>query len=508
MCVTAIGCQSVDGYTSVDIPSPASFVGLSLYMSIVFPCPLFIHPSIHRPFTYTGNGHWIGSLVTIEALQKRGYTVRIFAGRDMPAPPANEDPASLLAILKGRTPDHPPVLPSKDIAYTSIQRLGNDLGIVVLVQRFLARLIRNPRLPRPLMIISDADLMGVGQAWLHNIPSLYITHGQVFVDSDPPAWLTTKEQERAWKRESFKNGFNSMLADDAIGFNHVPIDGLVRVSVRQEIQAMARKRHWRLEQLLETDKKKKNGKKDTDTALLASTKKDTNESEQPVGKTKGQSGKEPQPSGRQNPIVATYFRDANGGVVIREFVRAGYDVIVFGGGSKSDDYGNGPGRVIAVEDAAYFVPFMGIADGVVASAGCQLVAECVHAQIPMLALYKEADPEHELNVLMAQRLSYPDGQRLLFGTTFESLGDKSSSNPSAVPVEVELFMKQVQASKASTSFYLETARIESESKATTKMEVPKDWKYTNELEEGTPEHLDLVMKVLDKVEAKNKQCSP
>eukprot|EP00540_Astrosyne_radiata_P010812 CAMPEP_0116862586 /NCGR_PEP_ID=MMETSP0418-20121206/23719_1 /TAXON_ID=1158023 /ORGANISM="Astrosyne radiata, Strain 13vi08-1A" /LENGTH=424 /DNA_ID=CAMNT_0004497453 /DNA_START=96 /DNA_END=1370 /DNA_ORIENTATION=+ len=394
-----------------------------------------------------GNGHWIGSLVTIEALQKKGYHVRVFAGRDMPLPPAEFDARALLAILNGEK-EPTPSIPSKEVNYTRIQRLGNDLGFWKTVDTFSHRLHRNPKLSRPLAILSDADLIGVLQAWWHGIPSLYMTHGQVFVDTPPPNFLT-KKQKRAWKWEAKVNGINSVLANYAVGFNHVPMKDTVRVSVRKEIQDMALTRHG----LLQYE----------------------------ASRTK-----------RRNPLVATYFRDANGGVVIETLVKAGMDVVIFGGMDVKVPL-DAKGKIVQVHNAAYFVAFMGIADGIVASAGCQLVAECVHAQIPMLALYKQADSEHELNVLMAKRLAYKDGGRLLYGTTFESLAGAE------LPKEVKLFVEQVQSSRVSAHFYPFAAAEN--------VTLPVIENYRNPLEEGTPEHLTKVFDILDQIKSKNRQCA-
>jgi len=61
-------------------------------------------------------------------------------------------------------------------------------------------------------------------------------------------------------------------------------------------------------------------------------------------------------------------------------------------------------RIVRVRDTSLFVPLMSIADGVLSSAGSQLMSECIFADIPQFALYKESDNEQMLNVEMSRRM--------------------------------------------------------------------------------------------------------
>ena len=160
---------------------------------------------------------------------------------------------------------------------------------------------------------------------------------------------------------------------------------------------------------------------------------------------------------------------------------AGIDVLVFGGGGSS--YVLQSEHIIPVT-ASYLVPMMGIADGVVSTVGCQLIAECVYAQIPMLALYAKEDGDREINAIMNKELRYKDGRRLAFESSFEALTESE-----ILPQEVQLFMKKVLASNTSASFYANSP-------------VAPRFDYSNELLHGSVTHAQRVFDVLDQVRAK------
>ena len=57
-----------------------------------------------------------------------------------------------------------------------------------------------------------------------------------------------------------------------------------------------------------------------------------------------------------------------------------------------------PPRIIRVTDMSLFVPLLSIADGVASSAGSQLLSECIYANVPILALYRENDDEQMVSM--------------------------------------------------------------------------------------------------------------
>lgn len=59
-------------------------------------------------------------------------------------------------------------------------------------------------------------------------------------------------------------------------------------------------------------------------------------------------------------------------------------------------------RIIHVTDMSLFVPFLTIADGVVSSAGSQLMSESIFCHVSILALHLEDDAEQRLNIEMSK----------------------------------------------------------------------------------------------------------
>lgn len=96
---------------------------------------------------------------------------------------------------------------------------------------------------------------------------------------------------------------------------------------------------------------------------------------------------------RDDGFVLAYFRDDNGAAAVEYARSEGAEVIRFGGRGGN---GHAPSR-------QRFVGRLARASAVVASAGSNLLAECVLMQKPVLALYKERDHEQALNALIAER---------------------------------------------------------------------------------------------------------
>ena len=76
--------------------------------------------------------------------------------------------------------------------------------------------------------------------------------------------------------------------------------------------------------------------------------------------------------------------------------------------------------MIRVADRALFVPFMSIADGIVASAGSQLISECIYANVPLLALYRTNDDEQVLNVELSRQERVMRRKIPIYGASFEN----------------------------------------------------------------------------------------
>jgi hypothetical protein len=351
----------------------------------------------------------------MEQLIEKGFQLRIYAGRPMPSFSTLEDPKVLLQILNGQ--EVPPAVSEKPIPvnYTLVTPLMPRMSLYETVATLRSRIQRDPTLSRPLIIISDGDLPGLVQARLHGIPSIHVTHGETFASLPPPYWMTDPKQQAAWRREQVKNKrFNHNLARYTVATNHVPMEGSALTRLRSFVRHLARRRAQFLQ--------------DYNNFLSNNTQ------------------QSPRSSSQRNRMVVTYFRDANGQKVVETLAAEGLDVLAFGAIDPNVTV-QGSGRILHVKDSSYFAQLLSVADGVVASGGCQLIAECVYSQIPILVLYKESDDEHWLNALMAKRLRYRDGRRIAYAASFGSLEN------GLVPSEVKFFAAHVKQSNASRSFY-------------------------------------------------------
>ncbi len=94
---------------------------------------------------------------------------------------------------------------------------------------------------------------------------------------------------------------------------------------------------------------------------------------------------------RENFILA-YFRDGNGATALEQLARRGHRVRLFGQPRSVPR-----GVEVLPPDVTAFGEALSRCRAVVGSAGNHLPAECAMLGIPMLALYREHDPEHELN---------------------------------------------------------------------------------------------------------------
>jgi hypothetical protein len=323
----------------------------------------------------------------------------------------------------------------------------------------LKAIIRNSALTRPLLIITDGDVPGLIQGWLHGIPTMALVHGNVFVQP-PPDWVTSNPfLAKAWKVEHRKNSFNNLWATYKIGFNHVPLPNTLHIGAREAVQEMARIRAQQIAAL---------------------------EQRQPPSKTTTTTTE-------HRRVVSSYFRDKE---LVHALLEEGIDVIVFGELEVPPSMGDG--RLTRVDDAAYFVPVMGIADGIIGSAGCNLAAECYYAQIPMLMLNSDWDTEHRLNAAMARRTNtYKDGSRAIFSCAF---ADLTASDGKLHP-EVQRFIERVKASKASKAFYERSSQHNNQSVTTAHASPPPVVEYKNELLEGSRDQMTEVLRILEELKA-------
>ena len=385
--------------------------------------------------------------MTIEALSKLGYKFRLFAGRDPPIQPAPYDPHVLELLLHGH--ETPMVEPIKRdlLDYIYVPQVTMQEPFFWRMYVSVRAMVRNSALSRPVLIITDGDVPGLIQGWLHGIPTLALAHGNVFVQPTPSWVVSNTSYTQAWRVEHRKNYFNNLWADYVVGFNHVPLPNTLHIGAREAVQEMALIRANQI-------------------AALENAPPSTTE---------------------HRRVVSSYFRDKDGGMLVHALLEEGIDVIVFG--ELEVPPFKGEGKLTRVDNAAYFVPFMGIVDGIIGSAGCNLAAECFYSQIPMLMLHSDWDTEHILNAAMARRTNtYHDGSRAMFSCAFSELTMEGSLHQ-----EVQLFIEQVRASKASAAFYERIAQSQSV--------VHSPVEYKNELLQGSNDQMTEVLRILEELKA-------
>ncbi len=96
-------------------------------------------------------------------------------------------------------------------------------------------------------------------------------------------------------------------------------------------------------------------------------------------------------------FILAYFRDGNGAMALEQLARRGHRVQLFGEPRSVPE-----GVELHSPDVTAFGEALSQCRAVVGSAGNHLPAECAMLGIPMLALHREDDPEHELNARLVE----------------------------------------------------------------------------------------------------------
>ena len=112
------------------------------------------------------------------------------------------------------------------------------------------------------------------------------------------------------------------------------------------------------------------------------------------------------PVAREGFLLA-YFRDDNGRAPLELALAAGAEVVCFG----ERDPGL-PGLTFRRSDRAAFADHLRRCDGVIASAGSNVLAECVLLGKPVLALHRRGDAEQALNARLAEHAGIAVGRGL------------------------------------------------------------------------------------------------
>jgi uncharacterized protein (TIGR00661 family) len=203
------------------------------------------------------------------------------------------------------------------------------------------------RARRPDVVVSDGDLPGAAAARSLGVPVVAIGHGLTFLVCRAPMAV----DRAAWYREAAKAWVASAPAAKRVAVNFVPL------VLRRDDAILARP-----------------------TLRLPE---------------------------RRDPVpgkIVCYFRDAP--------VREAFAALV-ALGKTPVSYGRTDPEIEGIEhrarDRERFMEDLSDAEGVVASAGSQLISECVALGLPFFGLYGRGDDEQALNVAMLRAAGLGDG---------------------------------------------------------------------------------------------------
>jgi UDP:flavonoid glycosyltransferase YjiC (YdhE family) len=198
------------------------------------------------------------------------------------------------------------------------------------------------------LVISDGDLPGTLAARVSGRPSIAVGHGLVFLCCARPPAIPAAP----WRREAMKAAVSTLGAQRRIAVGFVPLPvrrgRLARPSLEPAPTAMT-------------------------------------------------------PRTPEGPLLC-YFRDGAPDALLERLAALHHPVILF----APHDPGV-PGITHEPPARARFVEVLGAARGVVATAGSQLIGECVALGVPLLALHAPDDDEQRLNVAMLREAGLGDG---------------------------------------------------------------------------------------------------
>jgi UDP-N-acetylglucosamine--N-acetylmuramyl-(pentapeptide) pyrophosphoryl-undecaprenol N-acetylglucosamine transferase len=104
-----------------------------------------------------------------------------------------------------------------------------------------------------------------------------------------------------------------------------------------------------------------------------------------------------QSASTREDFLLAYFRDGNGTAALRQLTRRGHRVVLFG---EPRDVPKGV--ELHASNVQSFADALGRCRAVVGSAGNHLPAECAMLGIPMLALHRGDDGEHQMNANLVE----------------------------------------------------------------------------------------------------------
>lgn len=485
---------------------------------------LFRQPLVEYYVHGRGNGHYVRSMAVIEALNKEGVDVRMFIGRatvwnffrDYVAPKKTTGTTTAISIKTLM----PTIGPFASLSL-ALERIMGDCEVSLETSRY------------PMLVITDGDLPGMLRAELGGIPSVGISHGQLFAIANKPAYVSQDLRlSYAWDKQATLNQRASMFTSWQIGTNFVnletnkPTAAVARPPLRPEFVKMTKYR--KAYQIMEHNEIVKNlflfgHENPPNTAPIV-----------PFRKS-----------------IVCYFRDKDGQMAVDALHSMGFDIFWFatgfedtsadvenssslfgkkwvvrgedrlkmrkGAGLDVEDVGkhrrlseaiqqqipvhphstqSGP-RVVRVHDRNLFVSFMAMADGIASSAGSQLLSECIYANIPLLAIYKDNDDEQALNVIMSRHDREHKPNMNIYGVTVSNLLSNFTSSDSRS--EFDNFVAKVRSSKVSEGYYVHLTNNDTTSQAIPSIDLDNEVEGEDPFQ-GMQHAAPIILEIVKKVE--------
>ena len=243
--------------------------------------------------------------------------------------------------------DAVPLMTAESEPITSL-RPCHGAHLLPLFIRRVSQAIRRIRRDGTRLVVSDGDLPGILAANLTGRPSVTVGHSEIFSHCRRPAGVP----RWPWLREGLRAWVSSPSASRYVAVSFLPLEARSRrVVVAGPVV------------------------------------------ERPL-------------SGAVTSRVVCYFRDENGSAPLQTLVDLGESPVVF---TQRETPEIPSGVEIRPFDRKDFLIHLSSARAVVASAGSQLMSECLALGIPLFALHADHDDEQRLNVALLRASQLGDG---------------------------------------------------------------------------------------------------
>ena len=290
-----------------------------------------------------GMGHYARSVVIVEELNKAGVDVRQFIAKTATRNALHEEESSnnLVDDEDANPKNQPQLGTTRTISVASITPSMNFFSSVY---QTMERVLRDCEVAAnsnryPSLIISDGDMPGMLRAYFGGIPSISISHGQLFRIARKPSWINkNRALNRSWNKQGRLNGLASYFSDWQIATHFCFLESklangvVAQAPLRAEVLTMAQTRKMAHRGQFQSDSQSMPQIELVKDLLLIESTPDLQhlENRQDQEATTTASKKVLIPPAKRRKVVICYFRDCNGGAVVDVLLDSDFDVLVFG----------------------------------------------------------------------------------------------------------------------------------------------------------------------------------